>query len=94
MFTYLILNIIVVLSVVIALKIKPRQPSRAWLYMFIALVILTLIFDSLMISLGLFFYSPDKILSIKIGAAPVEDFFYAVLAAIMIPALWYKLDNK
>lgn len=94
MFTYLILNLIVMLVVIVGLKIIPRWPSRPWRLMFVALITLTLIFDSLMISLGFFYYSPDKILGITIGAAPIEDFFYAVLAAIMIPALWYKLEKK
>ena len=94
MFTYVILNIVVILIVIFALRIKPRRPSRAWIYMFIALIALTLIFDSLMISLGFFYYTPEKITGLTIGPAPIEDFFYAVLAAVMIPALWYKLEKE
>ncbi len=94
MLTYIILNTVFLLLILAICKVKPRKPSRAWWLMFIALITITLIFDSLMISLGFFYYEPEKILGIIIGRAPIEDFFYAILAAILIPVLWYKLEKK
>jgi lycopene cyclase domain-containing protein len=55
-----------------------------------------LIFDNLAIWLGMFSYNPELILDIHIGLAPVEDFFYALLACIIVPLLWeqFKPSTK
>lgn len=94
MFTYIMLNIIFIAIVVVSLNIRPLRPSKPWLIMFVSLIILTLVFDSLMIALGFFYYSPDKILGVMIGSVPIEDFFYAILAALIIPAVWYKREKR
>lgn len=93
MATYLILNLVVIAVVIVALRLRPQKPSRAWLLTLIALLILTAIFDSLIVSLGIVGYSPNTLLGIYIGAAPIEDFFYAILAAILVPTLWNKLGD-
>ena len=62
--------------------------------MFVGLLVLTAIFDSIIVGLDIVGYSADKILGLYIGSAPVEDFFYAVLAAIIMPVLWNKLGDK
>ncbi len=94
MFTYIMLNLFYIATLLIVLRLKLRMPSKPWFIMCICLLVLTLIFDSLMIGLGFFYYAPDKILGIRVGNAPVEDFFYAIFAAIIVPALWYKLEKK
>ncbi|MBO1902507.1 prenyltransferase [Leucobacter weissii] len=53
-----------------------------------ALLVLTAVFDSLMIGAGLFHYAPDRILGARVGLAPVEDFAYPLAAIIALPALW------
>lgn len=52
------------------------------------LLVLTAIFDSVMIAVGLFSYAEEKILGLRIGLAPLEDFSYPVAAVILLPALW------
>lgn len=94
MFTYLILNGIFLLLVITILPIRIKKPSRMWLAVLLALLILTAIFDSLLVGFDVVAYDPTKILGIRIGNAPIEDFFYAILAAIAIPFLWQKLDKK
>lgn len=94
MFTYLILNVVFIVGACLLLKIRPLRPSKPWLIMFVSLILLTLVFDSLMIALGFFSYSPEKILGIRVGNAPIEDFFYAVLAALIIPTLWHTLEKR
>lgn len=93
MATYLILNIIVLTAVCIVLRILPHQPRRPWIVTAACLFLLTLVFDNIMISLGLFTYAPDKILGLHIMLAPVEDFMYPLLAVLMIPAVWNKLGK-
>lgn len=90
MATYLILNLLFMAIVIIALRITPRKPPVTWLIMFGVLIMLTAVFDSLIITAGIVGYDIDKILGIYIGKAPIEDFFYAIMAAIVIPILWKK----
>lgn len=94
MATYLILNIVFLIAVIIWLKVSVRKPSkRAWILLAILLV-LTAVFDSLIIHFGIVAYDPEKLLGIYIGKAPIEDFFYAVLAVVIVPHLWGKLGGK
>lgn len=53
-----------------------------------ALLLITAVFDNLMISVGLVGYDRHKISGLFIGIAPLEDFAYAVAAAVLLPSLW------
>ncbi|RZU66895.1 lycopene cyclase domain-containing protein [Microterricola gilva] len=52
------------------------------------LVVLTAVFDSLMIAAGLMEYTAEHLLGWFIGLAPIEDFAYPIAAVILLPALW------
>ena len=58
------------------------------------LVVLTAVFDSLMIAAGLFTYPEEHLSGIRIGLAPVEDFSYAVCAAFLLPAVLVLLTPE
>ena len=60
----------------------------------VVLCLLTVVFDTLMIGAGLYVYAPDKILGIRIWGAPLEDFAYAIAAAIGMPVLWVVLGRR
>jgi len=92
-FTYLILNLVFLLAVIILFRKDIKKPTKTWWLMLAALLLLTAIFDNLMIYLGIFGYETSKTLSIYIGLAPIEDFFYAILAAILVPILWRRLKK-
>lgn len=94
MATYLILNIAVLTVVAVLLGMMPRRPSKAWIFTFVILLVLTLVFDNILIWLDMFSYAADKILGIHIFMAPIEDFMYAILAVILIPAVWHKLGDS
>jgi lycopene cyclase domain-containing protein len=94
MATYLILNIIFIAVVVALLRLKFARPSRAWLATLAILIVLTAIFDTIIIHFDIVGYDEGKLLGIYIGAAPIEDFFYAILAVILIPTLWNKLGGN
>jgi len=34
------------------------------------------------------------LLGITIGTAPIEDFFYAIAASVIVPTIWMKLSFK
>jgi lycopene cyclase domain-containing protein len=92
--TYLVLNLVFVALVVIVLRIRTIVYRRAWLFALTALLLLTVVFDNLIIGFDIVDYNPDKLLGLYIGNIPVEDFFYTVLAALLIPALWHTLESK
>lgn len=63
------------------------MPSKNWWITLGAVLLLTLIFDNLAIWAGFFSYNPSLILGIHLGLAPIEDFFYAFMACLIIPLL-------
>lgn len=60
----------------------------------VILFILTAVFDTVMIATGLFHYSPDHLLGVHIGLAPIEDFAYPLAGALLLPSLWTWLRAR
>lgn len=60
----------------------------------VVVLVLTAVFDSLMIAVGLFEYAPELISGIFIGLAPLEDFAYPAAAVLLLPALWVLLGER
>ena len=65
--------------------IKPLGAALA------VMLVLTAIFDNLMIYAGLFDYGSGTLSGVHIGLAPIEDFFYAACAVFLLPGLWWLL---
>ncbi|MFJ2370966.1 lycopene cyclase domain-containing protein [Microbacterium sp. NPDC087665] len=60
----------------------------------LVLLVLTAVFDTLMIATGLFHYAGPQLLGIHIGLAPLEDFAYPLAGALLLPALWAALRSR
>jgi small toxic polypeptide LdrA/B/C/D len=73
--------------------IRPRTVAAIGLAA-LALLLLTAVFDNVMIGLGLFAYDPLHISGVLIGQAPIEDFAYPLAAVILLPALWSLLRQR
>jgi len=58
------------------------------------LLAMTAVFDNAMIGVGLVGYDPDRISGVRVGIAPLEDFAYAVAAAVLLPSLWVLLGRR
>ncbi len=86
MATYLIVNLVFIAAIVLLLRV--RKISKVIVMTGIALLLLTLIFDSIIVGFDIVGYHADKIVGVYIGRAPIEDFFYAILACILVPTLW------
>jgi lycopene cyclase domain-containing protein len=54
----------------------------------VVMLVLTAVFDNLIIGFGLVDYDPALISGVRIGVAPLEDFAYTVLALIVVPVVW------
>jgi lycopene cyclase domain-containing protein len=60
----------------------------------VVLVALTVVFDNVIVGAGIVAYDGSRILGVRVGVAPVEDFSYAVVAALALPALWVLLGRR
>lgn len=59
----------------------------------VVLLILTAVFDNVIIGVGLVDYSEEQISGLRLGVAPIEDFSYSIAAVILLPALWVLLGR-
>lgn len=85
------------LALIGALLYRRIRPSAALPELGLALlimVVLTAIFDNVMIAAGLFDYGEQTLLGVRIGRAPLEDFLYPLCAVLLMPALWWLLGGK
>lgn len=94
MITYILLNVIFMAIALIVLRRYVPAFNRTWYATALILIILTAIFDNVIVGLGIAAYDPHKILGLYIYKAPVEDFFYALLAVCIVPALWRYFEEK
>lgn len=90
--TYWALNAIflaVVAAVAVAAVLSGRGPRWASIGLVLAIVLLmTAVFDNVMIGVGLVGYSTERISGAFVGLAPLEDFAYAVAAVVLLPSIW------
>lgn len=96
---YLVLALVfiglaVAASIVSTLFSRRRAVAAAVAVTVGVLVILTAVFDNLMIASGLFHYAPELLSGVMIGLAPVEDFAYPLAGALLLPALWALLRSR
>jgi lycopene cyclase domain-containing protein len=59
-----------------------------------ALLIMTAIFDNFIVGSGIVAYNPDTLSGAFIGFAPIEDFAYTLVAAVLIPLTWWWLGAR
>lgn len=95
MATYALLNI-VMLGILLAVLAKLRALgwNRVMTITLVVLLLTTAVFDSLIVGSGIVAYDENLILGLRIGEAPIEDFFYAVAAVVVVPNLWHWLEGK
>lgn len=94
--TYLYVNLVVmaVAAVASALALSHVQRRRrrrvllTSLIAFTVVAVLTAVFDTIMIAVGLFTYAQQHLIGWRIGLAPIEDFSYVLVVALLLPALW------
>ena len=60
----------------------------------VVLVVLTAVFDSIMIAFDLFRYDTAALLGLRVARVPVEDFAWPVAAALALPGLWALLGRR
>lgn len=94
--TYTLINAVFLIPaavLLIAAWRTGRLNGKAVLLAGLVLVALTIVFDNLMIAVGLMVYSEAQSSGVVIGLMPIEDLAYTVFAAVALPALWHLLDH-
>lgn len=100
--TYLLLNVAFLAPALVlaaaafatARRRRPAQTPRSGgaLALAVAVILLaTAIFDNVIIGTGIVAYDPARISGVRVGLAPIEDFAYAIAAAVLLPSLWMLL---
>ena len=93
-FTYLALNLVFMLVAFVSLiLISRRNPWRAIGFTMIWMILMTLVFDNVIIALGIVGYDENKISGLLLGLAPIEDFSYTVVSVLAVAILWHKFTR-
>ncbi|MDO8106303.1 lycopene cyclase domain-containing protein [Isoptericola sp. b441] len=98
MIAYLLLAVpFLAVALGVLLLVRRRTGGPNWAVVvacLLVLVALTAVFDNVIVAAGIVGYDPARTLGVRLGVAPVEDFAYAVAAALLLPALWRLLDRE
>ena len=93
--TYWGLNAIFLAVVLVVALLAVRRVRWASVGITLAVVlVMTAVFDNIMISVGLVAYNDALISGAFLGVAPLEDFAYAIAAVIGLPSLWALLPPR
>ena len=91
---YLSVNLIfIAVALATMLVLVPKTRWGAYPIALLPMLLLTAIFDNLIILAGIVDYDPSKISGLMIGVAPVEDFFYTLAAVLIVPSVWTFLGR-
>lgn len=89
--TYLLISLpFLALALVIWIARRNSAPYQLAVTGIVVAVLfgLTAIFDNLMIWAKLVGYGDAQRLGLNIGLVPIEDFFYPLFVALVVPAFW------
>ena len=93
--TYLLLTVTVMAFVAIyAFLMRQWMVAKPLVGTAAVMLILTAIFDNVIIATGIVAYDQEKISGIMVGVAPIEDFAYTVLAIVLVPSLFNFFRTK
>ncbi|WP_253259493.1 lycopene cyclase domain-containing protein [Subtercola boreus] len=96
--TYWSLNtifLVIAVAVAVLARMARRHPRRLPVVITaLVLFVVSVVFDNVMIGIGLVGYDRSLISGAFLGIAPLEDFAYVIGAALLLPALWTLLPAR
>lgn len=98
--TYALLALVFLVPplVVTATFVRVVRPSANWwlatLVVVAVLLVLTALFDSVMVAADLFRYDEDALSGVRVLLTPVEDLAWPLASALALPALWGLLGRR
>lgn len=95
MATYLVLNILFTLAVLaVLIALRTFKFNKAVALALVMLIVSTVIFDSMIIGVDIVDYDYQLLTGLKIVGAPIEDFFYAFVAGLLVPSVWNLIRKE
>lgn len=94
--TYTLINAVFLVPAAGLMWLAVRRARVSWIGFGLcaaALIVLTVVFDNLMIAAGLFYYDQAQTSGLTVGLMPVEDLGYVMFTAVALPALWELLGG-
>jgi lycopene cyclase domain-containing protein len=90
MLTAIVLGIFTIYATLIRKQLRARPLFITGVVM----LLLTLIFDNVIIGTGIVAYDQSKLSGIMLGFAPIEDFAYTLVALVLTPSLFEFFRKK
>jgi len=79
----------VILNVVVR-----KSPWKLIGWTLLAMVLVTLVFDNVIVALGIVDYDLKKISGVLLGLVPVEDFAYTIVSVLAVSSIWHLMTRK
>jgi lycopene cyclase domain-containing protein len=93
--TYAILSIAFLAALaLVCVPTLRRLPLGPLALTAVALVVLTAVFDNVIVGLGIVAYDHAEISGLLVPVAPIEDFAYAIGATLLVPTVWTLLGRR
>jgi lycopene cyclase domain-containing protein len=96
--TYWLLNApFLALAALVAVIAVVARRSPSWRGIGLAAIVvlvLTAVFDNVLVATGIVGYDPALISGATVGVAPLEDFAYAIAGLVLLPSLWSLLAPR
>lgn len=87
--TYTVINLVMFCILGFAyVVVRPKLHIKALLCTILFLLLLTIVFDNLIIAAHIVAYHSSNISGLYIYKMPIEDLTYAVAACLLVPLLW------
>jgi len=92
---YLALNVVFMLIAFVILNVINRKsPWRAIGWTLLVMCLVTLVFDNVIVGLGIVDYDSSKISGLLLGLVPVEDFAYTVVSVLAVSSIWHMMTRE
>ena len=92
---YLALNVVFTLIAFVILNVIVRKsPWKLIGWTLLTMVLVTLIFDNVIVALGIVDYDTDKISGLVLGLVPIEDFAYTIVSVLAVSSIWHLMTRK
>ncbi|WP_144276260.1 lycopene cyclase domain-containing protein [Demequina sp. NBRC 110053] len=93
--TYVVLSVAVLALLALACApVLRRLPFRPLALTALCLIALTVVFDNLIVGLGIVDYDESLISGVLMPVAPIEDLAYTLGAVMLVPTLWELLGRR
>jgi lycopene cyclase domain-containing protein len=92
---YLALNVVFMLMAFVVLNVINRKsPWRVIGWTLLVMCVVTLIFDNVIVGLGIVDYDLTKISGVLLGLVPVEDFAYTIVSVLAVSSIWHLMTRN